>query len=88
MYEAIEFVEKVTGADATEGVLGQSDTVDGAIAVAKKAWRQFEASGVDLYAWWLVRETGATVARWIADNHSGKEFVLDIRSGELLEVRI
>lgn len=87
MYEAIEFVERVPGADATERVLGQAQTVDDAISAAKQAWRQFEASGVNLYAWWLVRESGETLARWIADNHSRKEFVLDITSGELLEVR-
>lgn len=88
MYEAVEFVEKERGADPVERVLGQRSTVDDAVTVARAAWEAFDASGEDAYAWWLVREKGASLARWIADNHSRKEFVLDLRSGELIEVRI
>lgn len=88
MYEAVEFVERERGADPTERTLGRAPTVDEAVVIARAAWREFEASGQDLYAWWLVREPGASLARWIADNHSRKEFVLDLRSGGLIEVRV
>lgn len=88
MFEAVEFVEKERGADPIERVLGQRSTVDEAVKVARAAWDAFDASGEDAYAWWLVREPGAKLARWIADNHSRKEFVLDLRSGELIEVRV
>jgi predicted nicotinamide N-methyase len=43
-------------------------------------------SGREDYAWWIVRQPGARLARWIADNHTGKEYVLDLTSGELVEV--
>jgi hypothetical protein len=88
MYEAVEFVEIERGADPTERVLGRALTVDEAVIVARAAWHEFDTSGQDLYAWWLVREPGVTLALWIADNHSRKEFVLDIRTGELIEVRV
>ena len=87
MYEAVEFVEKERGADPTERVLGRAPTMDETVAIARAAWHEFEASGQDLYAWWLVREPGATLALWIADNKSRKEFVLDLRTGELIQVR-
>jgi hypothetical protein len=38
------------------------------------------------YAWWIVRKSGATIAEYIADSKSNKEFVLDITSGQLVEV--
>jgi hypothetical protein len=38
------------------------------------------------YAWWLVRENGARLANFIADSNSDKEFVLDLTSGELVEI--
>jgi hypothetical protein len=34
----------------------------------------------------VVRKKGATLAEFIADSKSAKEFVLDIRSGQLVEV--
>jgi hypothetical protein len=45
----------------------------------------FAESGRHDYAWWIVREPGMTLARWIADSTTSKEFVLDLRSGELVE---
>jgi hypothetical protein len=88
VFEAVEFVEKERGADPIERILEQRPTVDEAVKVAKAAWDAFEASGEDAYAWWLVRGRGAKLALWIADNHSRKQFVLDLRSGELIEVRV
>ena len=55
---------------------------------ARSAWQEFEVAGSgDAYAWWVVREPGAQLARWIADNHSHKEFAVDVRSGALVEIR-
>ena len=38
------------------------------------------------YAWWVVRQQGAKLAHFIADSKSDKEFVLDLTSGQLIEV--
>lgn len=48
---------------------------------------QFLESGSTDYAWWIVREQGASLANFIVDSKSRKEFVVDLRSGTLTEVR-
>ena len=88
MFEVVEFVEHEPGQQATETRLAQANDVDDAISLARRAWQDFEQSETGhAYAWWVVREPGAQLARWIADNHSHKEFVVDLRSGSLVEVR-
>ena len=86
-YEAVENVEPRAshGAAIEERVLGLRATEDEAIALARSAREAFIAGGSTDYAWWIVREPGMTLARWIADSTSSKEFVLDLRSGELVE---
>lgn len=87
MFEAVEFVEHRPGDEAEAEVLGTWDTYDAAVGVARNAWRAFESAGSKAYAWWVVREPGAQLARWIADNRSHREFEVDLRSGALIEIR-
>ena len=88
MFEVVEFVEHEPGQLALEARLGRSNDLDDAIAIARRAWQEFEQADTGhAYAWWVVREPGAQLARWIADNKSHKEFVVDLRSGALVQVR-
>ena len=86
-YEAVESVEPKAshGAPIVERVISTTATEEEAIDIARAARETFIASGSTDYAWWIVREPGMTLARWIADSTSSKEFVLDLRSGELVE---
>lgn len=58
----------------------EQEAVEGARAT-REAFKQTED-----YAWWIVREQGAQLARWIADNRSHKEFALDLTTGTLIEI--
>lgn len=88
MFEVVQFVEHRPGDQAVETRLGESEDFEAAVDTARKAWQEFETDGSgDAYAWWVVREPGAQLARWIADNHSHKEFAVDVRSGALVEIR-
>lgn len=87
MYEAVQFVELQQGAQPVETVLGTfKDELD-AVARAREAMDEFLKSGSTRYAWWIVRKQGAELATFIVDSKSRKEFVVDLRSGELVEVR-
>jgi len=86
MFEAVQFIEQRGGTDPSEAVLGEyADEVD-AVTAARQARDSFTTSGSSEYAWWIVREKGARLANFIADSRSDKEFVLDLRTGELVEV--
>jgi len=87
MFEAVEQIElrDRPGAPPELRLLGTYATEDEAIEVARAVRREFRESGRHDYAWWTVRQAGMTVANWIADASSSKEFVLDLRSGELVE---
>ena len=88
MFEIVQFVEHRPGDQAVETRLGEAEEVEDAVQVARTAWQEFETVGSgDVYAWWVVRQQGAQLARWIADNHSHKEFAVDVRSGALVEIR-
>lgn len=86
-YEAVENTEPRDrpGAPVESRVLAIHDTEDEAIETARSARAEFQAAGRHDYTWWIVREPGETLARWIADSSTSKEFVLDLRSGELVE---
>ncbi len=86
MFEAVEFVEPrlPAGAPIQERLIGHYIVEDEAVDAARKAREAFEQT--EDYAWWIVREQGAQLARWIADNRSHKEFVLDLTSGTLIEL--
>ncbi|MGB8362634.1 MAG: hypothetical protein WCE80_14645 [Acidimicrobiia bacterium] len=86
MFEAVQFVELRGEAEPRETVLGEFGTEMGAVAAARHARTTFFEEGSDEYAWWIVREKGARLANFIADSKSDKEFVLDLRSGELVEL--
>ena len=87
MYEAVEFIERKAHPAAPPEVrdLGVFEDEKLAVEAARSARDSFDHP--EDYAWWLVREHGATVARWIADSRTSKEFALDLTSGELVEVR-
>lgn len=88
MFEIVQFVEHRPGDQAVETRLGEAMDFEEAVQVARTAWQEFETAGSgDAYAWWVVRQPGAQLARWIADNHSHKEFAVDVRSGSLVEIR-
>ncbi len=86
MFEAVEFVDRKEEPTAPpeERILGTFVDEAEAVEAARNARREFDHP--EDYAWWIVRQSGARVARWIADSRSSKEFVLDLTSGELVEV--
>lgn len=86
MFEAVQFVELRTEATPRETILGEFENEMGAVASAREARDTFLSMGSDDYAWWIVRKKGARLATFISDSTSGKEFVLDLSSGELVEV--
>lgn len=88
-FEAVENVEPSDrpGAPPTITVLGTFDTEDEAIAVARQARDTFERERPTDVAWWLVRREGEQLATWIADSRSTIEYVLDLRTGELVELK-
>lgn len=86
-FEAVENIELRDhfGEPVEERILGTVETEDEAIELARAARAAFMETGRHDYAWWVVRQPGMTLARWIADSSSSREFVLDLRSGELVE---
>jgi hypothetical protein len=88
MFEAVEFVEfkDEPGSPVHERQLGTFPNEGDAVSAARGAKKVFSDSSVEDYAWWIVRQPGARLARWIADSRSGKEYVLDLTSGQLVEV--
>lgn len=86
MFEAVQFVEPMGEPEPTETVLGEHAIEADAVDAARAARETFLATGSVDYAWWIVREQGARLANFIADSKSNKEFVLDLRSGELVEL--
>lgn len=85
MFEVAEFIDRrdMPGAPPEESILGTFQDETEAVERARTARAAFTG---DDYAWWIVRQPGATLARWIADSRSHKEFVLDLTTGELVEV--
>lgn len=86
MFEAVQFVELRGEVEPRETTLGDFDVEMDAVESARAARHAFLREGSDDYAWWIVREKGARLANFIADSTSDKEFVLDLRTGELIEV--
>lgn len=87
MYEAVEFIEVRGGAQPREVSLGQFEDETSAVNAARAAKQQFSQSGATDFAWWIVREEGAQLANFISDSTNAKEFVLDLTTGELVELR-
>ncbi len=88
MYEVVEHVERRDrpGTPAETRYLGRFATAAEALVQGRVAWKAFESSGSDDYAWWVVKREGADLAEWIADSRSSKEYVVDLTSGELVEI--
>jgi len=88
MFEAIENVElrEPAGQPLRVRVIGLFEYTEDAIESARAARAEFLESGRDDYAWWIVRRSGEQLSEWIADSKSDREFVLDIRSGQLIQV--
>lgn len=86
MFETVQFVEQRAEAAPQETIIGEFEAEMQAVDSAREARDAFLSTGSDDYAWWIVREKGARLANFISDSTSGKEFVLDLSSGELVEV--
>lgn len=86
MFEAVEFVESKTSPEPEETLVGTFDDELDAVEAARAARKRFMATGSADYAWWVVRKPGARLAQFISDSKSSKEFVLDLTSGQLVEV--
>ncbi len=86
MFEAVEFIESRFEPEPVQNLLGTFADETTAVEAAREARRIFMDSGSEDYAWWIVRKTGARLAQFIADSKSNKEFVLDLTSGQLVEV--
>jgi hypothetical protein len=86
LYEAVEYVEHLGQADPEEKVLGTFHLEMHAVEVARKARNEFVSSDNRDYAWWVVRVQGAHLGNFIADSRSDREFMVDLRTGELIEI--
>ncbi len=86
MFEAVEFIEAPGQPEPSEKVLGEFSEEMEAVQRARVAKMEFAGSASKAYAWWVVRQQGAKLAHFIADSKSDKEFVLDLTSGQLIEV--
>ena len=86
MFEAVQFIERRGVPEPEETILGEDAEEMDAVEVARAARKEFMTSESSEYAWWVVRKKGARLANFIADSRSDKEFVLDLTSGELVEV--
>ena len=91
-FELVEFVEPAFReggmfAGTQERVLGNFNTEAAAIDAGRAAWSGFRASGSQDVAWWVFREPGESLARWIADGASPVERVLDLRTNTLVELK-
>lgn len=86
MFEVVEFVEIRFQDEPEERIVGQFEDEVGAVDAAREAKARFLESGNDDFAWWVVRKPGARLAQFISDSKSTKEFVLDLTTGQLIEV--
>jgi hypothetical protein len=88
MYEVVEYAESKDrlGQPPTQRRLGVFAAANEALERGREAWRTAVASGTDDYMWWVVKRQGAELAEWIADSRSAKEFAVDLRTGQLIEI--
>jgi len=86
MFEAVEFTDIDGREEPDQRVIGTYPDEIGAVEAVRTAKAEFVESGSDDFAWWVVRQPGATLAQFISDSKSDKEFVLDLTTGELIEV--
>ncbi|HSJ82463.1 MAG TPA: hypothetical protein VLA91_01450 [Acidimicrobiia bacterium] len=86
MFEAVQFVEVRDREEPDQVVIGTFADEIGAVEATRAAKAEYAESGSDDFAWWVVRQSGARLAQFIADSRSDKEFVLDLTTGQLIEV--
>lgn len=91
VFEAVEFTDvrptvEQPNPSPLERLLGTFESEVEAIEAGRSARAEYHAAGGDEYVWWIVRPAGAKLAQWIADSRNAKEFVLDITSGQLVEI--
>jgi hypothetical protein len=86
MFEAVEFVEVKGKEEPDQRVLGSFDDELEAVNSARAAKVAHAESADPAFAWWVVRQPGARLAQFISDSRSTKEFVLDLSTGQLVEV--
>ncbi|MCI0425255.1 MAG: hypothetical protein L0Z49_06010 [Actinobacteria bacterium] len=85
-YEAVQYVEHIGKADIDETLLGVFGEEADAVRIVRSAVRRYHREGNSEYAWWVVRVQGARLANFIVDSRSEKEFIVDLRTGELIEI--
>ncbi len=87
MYECIVTVDRIENSSSTihQETIGEFADERTAVSAARHDRASFIDSGCSDYAWWVVRRRGEQLAKWIADSRSEREFVLDLRSGQLVE---
>jgi len=86
MFEAVEFTEVRGREEPNQRVIGEYPDELSAVTAAREAKTLFAESGIQDFAWWVVRQPGARLAQFISDSRSDKEFVLDLTTGQLIEV--
>ncbi len=86
MFEVVQFTDPKhpPGQPIVEERLGVFDDEHEAVELARSAMESYISSTGEDYVWWIVRNEGSTLARWIADSRDQQEFVLDLRSGQLV----
>ena len=88
MFEAVQFIEHREASEPVETIIGEYANEMDAVEDARSARLEYMETDSDDYAWWVVRKKGARLANFISDNKSDKEFVLDLTSGELVELQV
>jgi len=86
MFEAVEFTEVRGSEEPNQKILGEFPDEVTAVEAARDAKSLFVESESEEFAWWVVRQPGAKLAQFISDSRSEKEFVLDLTTGQLIEV--
>jgi hypothetical protein len=86
MFEAVEFTEVRDRDEPDQRVIGTFPDEISAVEATRAAKAEFVESGAEDFAWWVVRQPGARLAQFISDSRSTKEFVLDLSTGQLIEV--
>lgn len=86
MFEVMQFTDlkHPPGQPIIEQKLGAYEAESDAVEIARASMEAHVASASDDYVWWIVRAEGSTLARWIADSRDQQEYVLDLRSGQLV----
>ncbi len=86
MFEAVEFTEVRGRDEPDERVIGLFPDEISAVDAVRAERTSFVETGSEDYVWWVVRQPGERLAQFIADSKSNKEFVLDLATGQLVEV--